>query len=95
MARLLFRVPPYHEGTIHLQTPMPSPGFEPRSHGIAASVANHYNGWAARKKVPNYGRHVGSGRWAATRRPSSSNTGSSGLESGENAGQSIRVISSD
>ncbi|GFX50667.1 hypothetical protein TNCV_2722531 [Trichonephila clavipes] len=38
--RRLFRVPPCHEGTIHLQTPMPSPGLEPRPY------ANHYTGWA-------------------------------------------------
>ncbi|GFX35466.1 hypothetical protein TNCV_102731 [Trichonephila clavipes] len=45
-ARRLFRVPPCREGTIHLQTPMSSPGFESRSYGIAVSVANHYTGWA-------------------------------------------------
>ncbi|GFS63546.1 fibroblast growth factor receptor-like 1 [Trichonephila clavipes] len=34
-ARRLFRVPPCHEGTIHLQTSMPSPGFKPRPYGTA------------------------------------------------------------
>ncbi|GFX88057.1 hypothetical protein TNCV_158751 [Trichonephila clavipes] len=41
-----FRVPSCREGTIHLQTSMPSPGFEPRSHGTAVSVTNHNTGWA-------------------------------------------------
>ncbi|GFU00745.1 hypothetical protein TNCV_4818991 [Trichonephila clavipes] len=45
-ARRLFRVPPCREGTIHLQTSMPSPGFEARPYGTAISVANHYTGWA-------------------------------------------------
>ncbi|GFX62425.1 hypothetical protein TNCV_1381501 [Trichonephila clavipes] len=40
-ARRLFRVPPYRKGTIHLQTSMSSPGFEPSPYGIAVSVANH------------------------------------------------------
>ncbi|GFW19945.1 hypothetical protein TNCV_866511 [Trichonephila clavipes] len=31
--------------TIHLQTSMSSPGFEPRPNGTAVSVANHYTGW--------------------------------------------------
>ncbi|GFV60984.1 hypothetical protein TNCV_91961 [Trichonephila clavipes] len=43
--RRLFRVPPCHEGTIHLQTSMSSPGFEPSPYGAAVSVANHYSGW--------------------------------------------------
>ncbi|GFS88661.1 hypothetical protein TNCV_1462531 [Trichonephila clavipes] len=30
-ARRIFRVSPCREGTIHLQTPMPTPEFEPRS----------------------------------------------------------------
>ncbi|GFW51482.1 hypothetical protein TNCV_4211601 [Trichonephila clavipes] len=46
-ARRLFRVPHCHEGTIHLKTSMPSPTFEPRPHGTAASVTNHHTGWAA------------------------------------------------
>ncbi|GFW38127.1 DUF4817 domain-containing protein [Trichonephila clavipes] len=37
---------PHAEKTIHLQTPMSSPGFEPRPYGTAVSVANHYTGWA-------------------------------------------------
>ncbi|GFS61213.1 hypothetical protein TNCV_3104721 [Trichonephila clavipes] len=45
-ARRLFRVPPCHQGTIHSQTSMSSPGFEPRPYGTAVRVANHYTGWA-------------------------------------------------
>ncbi|GFU83803.1 hypothetical protein TNCV_1694731 [Trichonephila clavipes] len=41
-ARWLFRVPPCHEVTVHLQTSMPSPGLEPRSYGIAVRIPNHY-----------------------------------------------------
>ncbi|GFT70296.1 hypothetical protein TNCV_2657731 [Trichonephila clavipes] len=37
----LFRVPPYREVTIHLQTSMPSPGFEPRPYDTAVSVASY------------------------------------------------------
>ncbi|GFX82881.1 hypothetical protein TNCV_2958371 [Trichonephila clavipes] len=36
--------PPCHEGTIHLQTSMSSPWFEPMPYGTAVSVANHYTG---------------------------------------------------
>ncbi|GFT15002.1 hypothetical protein TNCV_4315891 [Trichonephila clavipes] len=36
---------PCHKGTIHLQTSMPSPEFEPRPKGTAVSVNNHYTGW--------------------------------------------------
>ncbi|GFU11456.1 hypothetical protein TNCV_1983651 [Trichonephila clavipes] len=36
---------PYRKGTVHLQTSMSSPGFEPRPYGTAVSVANHYTGW--------------------------------------------------
>ncbi|GFV00228.1 hypothetical protein TNCV_3322791 [Trichonephila clavipes] len=43
-ARQLFIVLPCREGTIHLQTSMSSPGFEPRAYGTAVSVANHYTG---------------------------------------------------
>ncbi|GFU08402.1 transposable element Tcb2 transposase [Trichonephila clavipes] len=43
-ARRLFRVPPCCKGTIHLQTSISSPGFEPRAYGIAVSVANHCSG---------------------------------------------------
>ncbi|GFS55549.1 hypothetical protein TNCV_1627701 [Trichonephila clavipes] len=42
----LFRVPPRREGTIHLQTSIPSSGFEPRPYGTAVSVINHETGWA-------------------------------------------------
>ncbi|GFT85095.1 hypothetical protein TNCV_791281 [Trichonephila clavipes] len=48
-ARRLFRVPPCRKGTIHLQTSMPSPGFEPRPYGTTVSVTNHYTGWAVKK----------------------------------------------
>ncbi|GFW15171.1 hypothetical protein TNCV_173181 [Trichonephila clavipes] len=44
--RRLLIVPPHREGTIHLQTSVPSPGFEPRPYATAVSVANHYTGWA-------------------------------------------------
>ncbi|GFY08118.1 hypothetical protein TNCV_1355321 [Trichonephila clavipes] len=37
-ARRLFRVPPCRKGTIHLQTSMSSPGFEPSTYGTAASL---------------------------------------------------------
>ncbi|GFU57138.1 hypothetical protein TNCV_1780011 [Trichonephila clavipes] len=47
VARRLFRVPSCRVGTIHLQTSMPSPGFEPRPYGTAGSVTNHFTGWAA------------------------------------------------
>ncbi|GFY26381.1 hypothetical protein TNCV_25781 [Trichonephila clavipes] len=46
-ARRLFKVPPCHEGTIHLQTSMSSPGFESRLDGTAVSVDNLYAGWAS------------------------------------------------
>ncbi|GFW85601.1 hypothetical protein TNCV_852531 [Trichonephila clavipes] len=39
-------IPPRREGTVHLQTPMSSPGFEPRPNGTAVSPANPYTGWA-------------------------------------------------
>ncbi|GFW86713.1 hypothetical protein TNCV_2808681 [Trichonephila clavipes] len=42
VARRLFSVPPCHESTKHLQTHMPSPGFESRPFGTAVSVVNHY-----------------------------------------------------
>ncbi|GFT73966.1 hypothetical protein TNCV_4895821 [Trichonephila clavipes] len=35
VARRLFKVPPCREGTIHLQTSMSSPGFEPSPNGTA------------------------------------------------------------
>ncbi|GFU71464.1 hypothetical protein TNCV_2378511 [Trichonephila clavipes] len=44
----LFRIPPCREGTIRLQTSMPSRGFEPRPYGIAISMTNHYTGRAAK-----------------------------------------------
>ncbi|GFX18869.1 hypothetical protein TNCV_321761 [Trichonephila clavipes] len=33
------------QSTIHLQTSMPFPGFEPRPYGTAVSVADHYTRW--------------------------------------------------
>ncbi|GFV24162.1 hypothetical protein TNCV_4165091 [Trichonephila clavipes] len=36
----LLRVPPCREGSIHLQTSMTAPGFEPRPNGMAVSVTN-------------------------------------------------------
>ncbi|GFX38742.1 hypothetical protein TNCV_4748121 [Trichonephila clavipes] len=45
-ARQLFRVAPCRKSTIHLQTSMSSPGFEPKPNGTAVSVVNHYIGWA-------------------------------------------------
>ncbi|GFT91281.1 hypothetical protein TNCV_2168691 [Trichonephila clavipes] len=48
VARRLFRVPTCHKGTFQLQTPMSSPGFEPRPYGTAISITNQYTGWAAR-----------------------------------------------
>ncbi|GFT11237.1 hypothetical protein TNCV_1143751 [Trichonephila clavipes] len=49
-ARRLFRVPSCRAGTIHLQTSMSSPGFEPSPYGTAVSVANHYTGWTTQTK---------------------------------------------
>ncbi|GFT90357.1 hypothetical protein TNCV_193501 [Trichonephila clavipes] len=49
-AEWLFRVSPCREGTIHLQTFMPFPVFEPMPHGTAVSVTNHYTGWATFKR---------------------------------------------
>ncbi|GFX32071.1 hypothetical protein TNCV_4099201 [Trichonephila clavipes] len=40
--RRLFSEPPCRKGTIHLQTSMPSLGFEPNPNGIAVSATNHY-----------------------------------------------------
>ncbi|GFX38655.1 hypothetical protein TNCV_3476451 [Trichonephila clavipes] len=37
-AQRIFRVPPCHTSSIHLQIPMPSPGFEPKLYGTAVSV---------------------------------------------------------
>ncbi|GFU54716.1 hypothetical protein TNCV_1037631 [Trichonephila clavipes] len=48
-AQRLFKAPSCHEGTIHVETYMSSPGFEPRPNGTAVSVANHYTGWASFK----------------------------------------------
>ncbi|GFW32046.1 hypothetical protein TNCV_2600721 [Trichonephila clavipes] len=42
------RRPSCHEGTIHLQISMPSPGFEPRPYGTAISATNHCTGWVAK-----------------------------------------------
>ncbi|GFU27643.1 hypothetical protein TNCV_3825551 [Trichonephila clavipes] len=37
----------WRKRNIHLQTSMPSPGFEPRPYSTTVSVTNHYTGWAA------------------------------------------------
>ncbi|GFV01289.1 hypothetical protein TNCV_3375231 [Trichonephila clavipes] len=37
---------PCCESTIHLQTSMSSPVFEPRPNGTAVNVSNHSTGWA-------------------------------------------------
>ncbi|GFU41843.1 transposable element Tcb2 transposase [Trichonephila clavipes] len=50
VTRRLFRVPPCHEGTVNLQTSMPSWGFEPPPNGTAISVTNHKTGWDAHMK---------------------------------------------
>ncbi|GFU76904.1 hypothetical protein TNCV_4520601 [Trichonephila clavipes] len=50
VARQLFRVPPCRKGTIHLQTSMSYPGFEPSPHGTTVSFANHNTDWATRVK---------------------------------------------
>ncbi|GFY23223.1 uncharacterized protein TNCV_3764621 [Trichonephila clavipes] len=42
-------VTPCLKGTIHLQTSISSPGFEPSPYGTAVSTANHCTGWATRK----------------------------------------------
>ncbi|GFW78023.1 uncharacterized protein TNCV_134931 [Trichonephila clavipes] len=48
-AQQLFKVPPCQEGTIHLQTSMSSPEFEPLAKGTALRVTNHYTGWTTVK----------------------------------------------
>ncbi|GFY16625.1 hypothetical protein TNCV_2787511 [Trichonephila clavipes] len=48
-ARRILRGVPCRKGTIHLQTSMPSPGFESRPYGTAGSITNHYTVWAARE----------------------------------------------
>ncbi|GFV21248.1 hypothetical protein TNCV_183991 [Trichonephila clavipes] len=45
VARRLFRVPSGRKGTIHLQTSMSSPGFEPSPYSTVVRVANRYTGW--------------------------------------------------
>ncbi|GFW83060.1 hypothetical protein TNCV_4604871 [Trichonephila clavipes] len=50
----LIKVPPCREGTIHLQTSMSSPGFEPSPNGTAVSVANHYTGWETTSRRFHY-----------------------------------------
>ncbi|GFT25044.1 hypothetical protein TNCV_179581 [Trichonephila clavipes] len=46
-ARWLFRVSQCREGTIHLETSMPSPGLKPRPCGFTVRVTNHYTGWTS------------------------------------------------
>ncbi|GFY34191.1 hypothetical protein TNCV_2504941 [Trichonephila clavipes] len=54
VGRMLIAHPtPCREGTIHLQTSMSSPGFEPRPYGTAVSVTNHYTGWVIFNAVKN------------------------------------------
>ncbi|GFY10408.1 hypothetical protein TNCV_1462981 [Trichonephila clavipes] len=43
-ARSLLRVTLCSNGTIHLQTFMSSPGFEPKPNSTEVSVINHYTG---------------------------------------------------
>ncbi|GFW81741.1 hypothetical protein TNCV_2884151 [Trichonephila clavipes] len=50
----LFKVPPCREGTMHLQTSVSSPGFEPRPYGTAVSIANHYTWWATEWAMKTY-----------------------------------------
>ncbi|GFY27885.1 hypothetical protein TNCV_243501 [Trichonephila clavipes] len=57
-AHRLFRGPPCHKGTLHLQTPMPSLGFEPRPYGTAVSIINHYTGWDKISKEDCHGWDV-------------------------------------
>ncbi|GFY35592.1 hypothetical protein TNCV_196921 [Trichonephila clavipes] len=45
------------KGTIHLQTSIPLPRFEPRPYGTAVSVTNHYTGWAARTWIAKTLKH--------------------------------------
>ncbi|GFX70066.1 hypothetical protein TNCV_4615041 [Trichonephila clavipes] len=45
-ARWLFKVPLCCKSTVHLQTSMSSPRFEPNPYVIAVSVANYCTGWA-------------------------------------------------
>ncbi|GFT85951.1 hypothetical protein TNCV_3255931 [Trichonephila clavipes] len=37
--------PSCRKDTIHLQTSMSSPGFEPNPYGTAVNFANHYTSW--------------------------------------------------
>ncbi|GFU92369.1 hypothetical protein TNCV_823951 [Trichonephila clavipes] len=41
-ARRAFRLPPCGEDTIHLETTMSFPGFEPKHYGTAVSITNLY-----------------------------------------------------
>ncbi|GFT74059.1 hypothetical protein TNCV_3707911 [Trichonephila clavipes] len=59
VARRLLRVPPCRKGTIHLQTSLPSPGFEPSPYGTAVSVANHYTGWVTERSVERWATVLG------------------------------------
>ncbi|GFX98007.1 transposable element Tcb2 transposase [Trichonephila clavipes] len=56
--RQLFREPPRRKGTIHLQTSMSSPGFEPSPYDTAVSVSNHYTHWAESVSKPDEIRYV-------------------------------------
>ncbi|GFU18113.1 hypothetical protein TNCV_1446661 [Trichonephila clavipes] len=47
VSKHLLKEYPCREITIHLQTSMPSPGFESKSFDTTVSVGNHYSGWVA------------------------------------------------
>ncbi|GFX73125.1 hypothetical protein TNCV_4502041 [Trichonephila clavipes] len=51
VTRRLFRVLPCLKGTMHLQTSMSSPGFEPRPYSTADNVTNHYTPSADHSKM--------------------------------------------
>ncbi|GFV85251.1 hypothetical protein TNCV_928821 [Trichonephila clavipes] len=55
----LFRAPSCREGSIQLQTPIPFPGFEPRSYGTTVSVVNHYTGRTAKEGFSHTVRDIG------------------------------------
>ncbi|GFY32674.1 hypothetical protein TNCV_4637811 [Trichonephila clavipes] len=57
-ARRLFRIPPFREGTIHLQTSMFSPEFKPTPNVTAVSVSNYYTGWATIEEVVDLVRQI-------------------------------------
>ncbi|GFX97471.1 hypothetical protein TNCV_2840311 [Trichonephila clavipes] len=68
----LFRVPPCHKGTLHLQKSMLSSGFEPGPYGREVSVTNHYTGLTVRFALSQIGMWM---LFFIQGRPSSSNKG--------------------